>query len=639
MEFEEIVIENFFTIEHVKLKLNHPGLILITGVNKDAGAGFDSNGAGKSLLFDAICWCLWDETVRELSGDAVVRRQYGKDCHVSLRLREGKTTYIVSRHRNDSRINKPNDLRLFINGVEKTKKMKDLQKVINQIVGFDFTTFCAMMPGAGINVATLTDTGIKELLEKLLQTEQLSSAYAQARERLRALDTEVAQHSAVKLSVHNQLKALNAEVHQLRSVEETFETNKAARVSHLKAKLVKLDADLAECQAEIDKCLPLIQQASTFKNEIKTLTAQAAAIEHPAQLRTQLLKGDVARLDKTINANMQEFERCMSERTRVLEMTGSCPTCLAPIHAEHVADAVAVLNAQATVANTALTEAQKERDVVAQNLKEHVSKTGLELAELQGQIAMKRMAHDQLMKAADESARFQKLQTRYQVERTSEEQQLKIAEAETHDFSTVFKTKAERAFTLAKDLAGALSSLVALEKEQKLCQFWVEGFSPAGLRSYMLDYVTPVLNDRAAYYASVLTGDEMKVSFTTKTALKKGGDKDKFQILVEYAHGGDLYKGTSKGEKARADLVIAMALGDLATFRTAKQLPWRFLDEPFESIDDSGTGAVMNLLNDQKTRFKTVFVVTHKPAFKKLFTQQITMTKENGVSKLVKDFQ
>lgn len=203
----------------------------------------------------------------------------------------------------------------------------------------------------------------------------------------------------------------------------------------------------------------------------------------------------------------------------------------------------------------------------------------------------------------------------------------------------MFKSKAEKAFDLVQQLAGALSSIRTLAAEQKLCQFWADGFSPAGLRSYMLDYVTPVLNDRAAYYAQVLTGDEMKVSFTTKKTLKKGGEKDQFQIFVEYAHGGDLYKGTSKGEKARADLVIAMALGDLATFRTAKQLPWRFLDEPFESIDDAGNGAVMNLLNDQKTRFKTVFVVTHKPAFKKLFTQQITMVKENSVSTLVKDFQ
>lgn len=639
MEFEEIIIENFCTIEYVKLKLNQPGLILVQGVNKDATVGFESNGAGKSLLLDAICWCLWDETTRKLSGDAVVRRQHGKDCHVSLRMREGKTTYIVSRHRMDTRIDKPNDLRLFINGVEKTKKMKGLQSVIDQIVGFDFVTFCAMMPGAGVNVATLTDTGIKELLEKLLQTEQLSSAYAQARERLRTLDHEIAQHEATKLSVNNQLRALNSEVHQLRLVEETFETNKAARVQHLKDKLTKLDADLAECQAEIDKCVPLIQQAATFKNEIKVLTAQAAAIEQPAQQRTQLLKANIGRLDRVVNANQQEFERCMSERTRVMEMTGACPTCLAPIHAEHVADAVAVLNAQAAVANTALVDAQKERDTVAADLKEHVSKTGLELAELQGQIAMKKMAYDQLIKAADESARFQKLQVRYQTERTSEEQQLKIAEAETHDFAAVFKSKAEKAFDLVQQLAGALSSIRTLAAEQKLCQFWVDGFSPAGLRSYMLDYVTPVLNDRAAYYAQVLTGDEMKVSFTTKKTLKKGGEKDQFQIFVEYAHGGDLYKGTSKGEKARADLVIAMALGDLATFRTAKQLPWRFLDEPFESIDDAGNGAVMNLLNDQKTRFKTVFVVTHKPAFKKLFTQQITMVKENSVSTLVKDFQ
>jgi DNA repair exonuclease SbcCD ATPase subunit len=150
----------------------------------------------------------------------------------------------------------------------------------------------------------------------------------------------------------------------------------------------------------------------------------------------------------------------------------------------------------------------------------------------------------------------------------------------------------------------------------------------------MLDYITPILNDRAKYYAELLTNGELMVSFSTKSTLKSGQEKDKFAIACQQAHGADSYKGSSAGERARADLVIAMALGDLAQFRTAKQLPWRFLDEPFESIDRSGTEAIVRLLNDQKTRYRTVFVVTHKPDFKELFSQQITIIKENGISTL-----
>jgi DNA repair exonuclease SbcCD ATPase subunit len=153
----------------------------------------------------------------------------------------------------------------------------------------------------------------------------------------------------------------------------------------------------------------------------------------------------------------------------------------------------------------------------------------------------------------------------------------------------------------------------------------------------MLDYVTPILNDRAKYYADLLTHGEMSVSFSTKTALKSGQEKDKFTITCQQAHGATSYRGASAGERARADLVIAMALGDLAQFRTAKQLPWRFLDEPFESIDRSGTEAIVRLLNDQKARYNTVFVVTHKPDFKELFSQQVTVVKENGVSSLLEE--
>lgn len=639
MEFEEIIIENFCTIEHVKLKLNQPGLILITGVNKDAPTGFESNGAGKSLLFDAICWVLWDRTARDLSGDDVVRRRHGKDCVVKLKMREGKNTYMVSRHRKDSRIDKPNDLRLFVNGVEKTKKMKQLQEVINQIIGFDFTTFCAMMPGAGINVATLTDTGIKELLEKLLQTEQLSSAYSQARERLRELDGDITKHAANKQICLTSLRVLETEVAQLRGLEKSFEQNKATTETNVSVRIDSLVQDIANCQTEMDKVPGLIQEAEVLKNEITALNKQIVAIETPARLRIKQLKDDLLHHQLLVDVNKDGVRGCDARADRLSKLEGACPTCEAAITVEHLSKALALVQTDKLGYLGKQREAEKTVKTLERDVQYQITTTANELASLQGLVQMKTMAITALNNAANEATRFTQTQIRYKNDLEREQKALATVRAETHNFGEIFKTKAEQTFSILSRLAEVLKLDKIAQVEANLCRFWVEGFSPAGLRSYMLDYVTPVLNDRAAYYARVLTGNEMKVSFTTKTLQKKGDIKDKFNIIVEYKHGGDVYRGTSKGEKARADLVIAMALGDLATFRTAKQLPWRFLDEPFESIDDAGNQAVMALLTDQKDRFKTVFVVTHKPAFKQLFTQKIVMTKENGVSTLTKDFQ
>jgi len=639
MEFEEITIENFCTIEHVKLKLNQPGLILVTGVNKDAPIGFESNGAGKSLLFDAICWCLWDKTARELSGDDVVRRRHGKDCAVRLKLRDGNNTYIVSRHRKDTRIDKPNDLRLFINGVEKTKKMKQLQEVINQIVGFDFITFCAMMPGAGVNVATLTDTGIKELLEKLLQTEQLSSAYAQARERARELDGALSLNASKQISCRNSLDAIEKEVGQLRALEKSFTENKAASVFNIKERIQLLVQDIANCQAELDKVPQLLIEAEDIKGEIDGLNKQIFAIETPAKARIKKLKDERLHEELQLMIGKEGITTQDKRRERLQKLEGTCPTCEAKITPDHLESALAQVDVEKQGYQDLIFAHTTEIKLLDGEIQREINAAANELATLQGMVNIKTMAMNTLRTVATTKSAFSHSMIRHKTDLAREQAALQKVESEEHNFGEIFGDKAKLVIELVNKLCALMAEHKKLVSEQKLCSFWVDGFSPAGLRSYMLDYVTPVLNDRAAYYARVLTGNEMKVTFSTKTALKKGDVKDKFQISVIYNHGGEQYKGVSKGEKARADLVIAMALGDLATFRTAKQLPWRFLDEPFESIDDAGNLSITALLADQKERYKTVFVVTHKSSFKQLFNQKIVITKENGVSTLTKDFQ
>lgn len=632
-EFEEIVIENFGTIEHIKLPLNTPGLILITGLNKDSPKA-DSNGAGKSLILDAVCWCLWGETVRGLASDEVVRRQIGKDCCVSLTVKEGGNTYVITRHRKDTRVDKPNDLRLFINGVEKGKKMKNLQEIVNRIIGFDFDTFCVMMPGTGINAASLTDSKIKEILEKLLQTEQLTAAYTEAREKLKVVENELKLQTSTHQSILAQLSALDHEIAQLKELEQSFETKKAESVAAKQERIAEYLKDIATCDTEVQKISSLQGSIAHFKKELAVLQQEMVTVEKPAQARLKLWNAELQQHETAIRDIDRDLAALEKKQESLEKLGATCPTCESAITAEHILACKVELSQQ----KAAVTAPRSAKFAVTQELRKNIKMftdaTAKQVLELQGFVNMKSAAIAELQTALDQANSQAKLKARIERDLAREQAELAKTQNETHNFAQIFSEKAQKADALVQDACQCLNKQKELEKEQKVCNFWVEGFSPAGLRSYMLDYITPILNERASHYSEVLTSGEMKVTFTTKTTLKKGGEKDKFQILVEQKHGGDLYKATSKGEKARADLVIAMALGDLATFRTAKQLPWRFLDEPFENIDDAGNAAVVQLLNDQKSRYKTVFVVTHKLAFKQLFNQRITVVKENGISYL-----
>lgn len=634
MELIDIEIENFGTIERIKMVLNTPGMILITGQNKDAPKA-DSNGSGKSLLLDAICWCLWGGTVRGLSGDDVVRRQHGKDCAVKLTVRDGDTTYVISRHRKDTRIDKPNDLKLFVNGVEKGKKMKNLQEIIDQVIGFDFYTFSAMMPGAGIAAANLTDAKIKELLEKLLQTEQLAAAYVAVREQHKSLEAELKSVIGECVAAQMSLNSLEKEVTQLREVEANFTASRQEKLAAARARVQKLSADIAECRPIADTQKPLQEKQQVLISEMTESQQKFGdEVTKPARLLVAELDAKIKKHEQAISLIDHDIENRQKRIAQLNKLGGTCPTCesaVTPSHLEACAAAYAKLNEaqheQRRLENGQLLLLRHERTQRDNDLV-------LKLATATDMHATMQQAIKKLQAEAAFAYSQGVILKRLEADFAAAKESLAAIEAEQLNFDSIFTEKKEKADKLVEVIAACVEKQQVLEKEEKLCRFWVDGFSAAGLRSYMLDYVTPILNDRAAHYSKVLTAGEMKVTFTTKTALKSGEEKDKFQILVEQGHGSDTYKGASKGERARADLIIAMALGDLATFRTAKQLPWRFLDEPFENIDDAGNEAVIQLLNDQKTRYKTVFVVTHKPAFKKLFNQRISVIKENGVSRL-----
>ena len=85
MDIKSLSIRNCLTIGHAELELDSRGLLLVQGENRDDTSA-KSNGAGKSSILDALCWCLFGETARGVSGDDIVNTTAKKDCSVIVML-------------------------------------------------------------------------------------------------------------------------------------------------------------------------------------------------------------------------------------------------------------------------------------------------------------------------------------------------------------------------------------------------------------------------------------------------------------------------------------------------------------------------------------------------------------------------
>lgn len=634
MKFKELKVKNFCSFADATLPLDARGLVLILGENLDAPKA-DSNGSGKSLLFDALCWCLWGQTVRGIKGDSVVSRKAKKNCVVEVIFSDNGNNYRVVRHQKDKDHFKANDLEFFINEDNAcSSSISGTQELVDEAVGLDFLTFRAMMPGAGIKAAEMTDKAIKELLESLLQTELLAEAQTIAKTRLK--------EATLKLSnlrtLFNSLVDLSGKQSDL---IRTYEQNFASFSKNTEDALGMMDAEIANQEEHIQSLTQDVAnatkaaaQARVLENHLELLSKQEQDIRKAINEILTQTKDKLAHQQKEANKLSVERATLTAEITRLQSLGDSCSNCGQTVDPNHVGSSISTAEV-----------AREFIDGRIQLVTEYIEAIKTASDEAVG------VHYKQLDENSTETKAVTKKLQQHKITAASATQSEAYLKRSREDLQGLIKSRKDREelknpfqdliqeatailYAQEEDLNEYKCDIDEAEKLVTELEFWVEGFSPKGMRSHMLRNITPILNDRAAHYCKLLTGNEMKIRFQTERTLKNGTSSEDFNIIVEQANGSDSYAGCSGGEKARADLVISLVLGDLASFRANKKIPFRFLDEAFERVDNAGLDAVVNLLIDQRDKYETIFVITHKSELKQYFSKTITVTKENGYSKM-----
>jgi len=636
MQFDDLRIHNFMSIGGVRLPLADQGLTIITGVNKDT-AKADSNGSGKSLLLEAFCWCLWGKTIRGVSGDDVVHNSVGRDCRVSVGLTEGKHSYTIERCRKASE-GKPNDLRVYRHSAGVTHEMTaasmaQTQDAVNQLLGLDFTTFCVLMPGTGLRAAEMTDKEVKLLLEQLLQTEALGEAHADCRNKLKACQQQHLVASVKRAALDTALAECEVRMGDLKEKWDDYENTKQERLDALHDSSRALVDEIAAQDKLLSKKVLLEDQLLEAKDK-------CASQELTLQEDRDAAAAAESRYARTLGALRLEESVVQREHKRHLAILhalpdgGSCPACSQEVSSEYRADFVAHMNLSLSLLLEDAETAAAATVSAEAKMQEHRESRAVMYA---------RLCAVRDLHAAD-VARLTSVLHNLDVAQVSRDRlatSLEFHEAQQHQlaqesnpYQGLIAKLADEAFDKAAQAARRLKELRTVEHEIALYEYWLTGFSPQGVRSFLLEHVTPILNESAKKYADLLTDGEMSVTFHTQQPLRSGKMAEKFNILVTNSHGGQSYEACSTGERSRANLCISFALGDLAAMRASKRVSFRFLDEPFESVDESGTDAIVALLNYQKDHFDSVFVITHQDHFKQLFPKKITVVKEGGMSRL-----
>ena len=131
MKIHSISFKNFYSYHEADLDLSKyaSGLVGIEGINKDSGG---SNGAGKSVILEAIVFALFGRTIRKSNEAAMVNVQAKRGMEVTIKVED----MVIIRKR------KPSSLNVWIAGEERTQAhASTTQEIIEQHLGVDYKTF------------------------------------------------------------------------------------------------------------------------------------------------------------------------------------------------------------------------------------------------------------------------------------------------------------------------------------------------------------------------------------------------------------------------------------------------------------------------------------------------------------------
>lgn len=674
--FKNLTIENFMSIGHGSLALDNRGLLLIQGQNTDDSSA-NSNGAGKSSTVDALCWALYGETARGLSGDAVVNRFEGKNCRVSVTFTFNGKTYEVARHRKHK--TGKNRLLFTCDGADLTLGTDKLtQDIIEKTIGCPLDVFTASiyagqerMP----NLPAMTDKELKQLVESAAGIELLDASYIIARDRAKiaANVVQTAQHSvalseAAKLAAHQRLSSKI-------DMERQWEEGREQRIADETAKFRKLVTAATDAKARLaamDK--PALQAEVEAAEEAlaQALSKSEASIPSPILQPQKPMPAENPSPLFAVRSTKEKLDRKKREATEILASLKNlqasvgtpCSECSKPYEERDLAGRAEILKSKASVLrgeivdmNAVLTELEKIRQDNYDEYQEVVRQVQNENDAIKAANAEARATHAAALEA--QRLRIASLDTSALRDRFTQAQRaLYLHETATDQYTDAIalaqagKVELERVKAMTNPNTADVPALrVAVQDAEDAYQdvrnkldeanvklgdheVVVELFSPKGMRGEILDTVTPFLNARTAEYLGALSDGAITAEWKTVGETGKGELREKFHIAVSNINGAEVYEGQSGGEQRKVRISTAMALQDLVATRADRPIKLFVADEVDDSLDVSGLERLMGILENKARHVGSVLIISHND-LGDWINQQVVVVKTGGKSELV----
>lgn len=634
-----VIAKNFQSWKDLKFQFMD-GVTLIDGWNQDDQT---AEGSGKSAILNAICWCLYGKLPKDAKVDDVIKSGE-KSCEVRTLLNHHIVQEIV-------RSRKPNDLAIVdINQkVIKGKDARETQKMIEDLIGLSFETFCQTIYFPQ-NYPKKFVTANQEERGKILSEIQDLELFDRGRKEVMSL---IKAENSKQISLKHDLDTNNLKLESNERAIQQQELFVQQKIQERDQRVQKYQFEIQNKQSQMDSINATIQQitnnasqlsaqSATWDNDLQEIDSQINMLQQEIAKQQNLINDQSARdnrkrqLQQDLNRYRYEKESLAKKRRELVEFienpTEICPTCGTGLGVADTSHAQQELNKiESDLQEKGNYATQLEADLMSMENVTDVQAINANITSMSSAITQMKQVENTIRSNRQtletSNTQIMNQQNMYQLHAREVEKYTKLIDDEMaivievdRNIVGVLEEENRMLATTITQLTSLYSNSVKYLQDLEILK---DGFKE--VKSYTFNSVLNELTYKANNYLTQL--------FETPVDLKFVNDNMKIELEITingHSRGYGLFSG---GQSRRIGLAVDLALSEIIANRSgSKCVNLRFLDEYFKDLDENSMQRCLRLL--EKLGGSTI-LIEHNSVFKSIVDNTVNVELSDETSRMV----
>lgn len=645
-KLDEVHIMNFMSIGDIEYKIDGKGFVVVKG----EGEIFNSNGAGKSSLFDSIFWALFNKTTKGLTGDDVIKRGE-KDCKVVLRIND----YIISRDRAHGLVVTKNH-----KDITSGLKQQDRQMILeNDILGFDekvFLSSCYFSQENLMMLTGMTDVERTDMITNLLGFESYDNLYESIFTKIKLKDNLITETEENIRNISNSSMLIKSK----HDINNDRKIRIKDNITSLNIKIQDCDYIISSLEKKSNSILEInaidyIKEFDKFNENDKLLDKRYKFLEKCLKVLNDKMNEFIKnrneiRYDlKSIIENIDTTNKEINSLSH-LKFDEVCDKCGSIVNENNVNvflsckhGKISEFNAKKEKLEASLIELDSKIISLKQKTEDYEKQFN---GVINSQKDIK-VSVNKLIKEKDEysnkvkNAEKEKFELKSKISEQNVlikkyREDIKVYENEILECDSIESELNRKIKENEKEIELLDKNIVQIKSEIECLEFWKIAFSSKGIRVFLLDKFCNELNYLVNDFVSIISSGVMSVNIKPITVLKSGDERNKLGLDILFNNNVVKYESLSGGEKRRIDISFCLGLNKWIINKfclSHSLLGFIVLDEIFSYLDDTAEQCIGMLL-ESESKDKEIFVITHTNELSNYSNREWIVEKINGESKL-----